>query len=215
MIRLAPPPEHDGAINALATQLAETAAAALEQGGLPLTATNTVALSRALTTALEHVRVERARAVRQARIDQRATWVQEQGLLSAAEAAQRLGLTLPELETARALALIAPAEVPPGLQATSAHFTRESWQYYRPSSALSAAARARIAHETLLTRLQAAERLGVSVPAFDQLRREHSLDSVEQAPGQNGSPLKLYRTDAVLHLTAATAPAQRPQRRDA
>jgi hypothetical protein len=206
MRRLTPRPAPDGTIDALATELAATAADALERAGLPLTALNLAALSRALTTALEQVGAARERAVRQARLDQRAGWVREQGLLSTVEAAQHLGLTRAELETARALQLIAPVDIPRDLLAASAHFTPESWQYYRPGIALDDDARARIAHGTLLTRLQAAERLGVSVPEFDRLRKERGLTSVADT-GLTDPSAKRYRTAAVLQLAANSSPA--------
>src|SRR3989442_233438 len=77
---------------------------------------NIVALTSALNKALVRVGGERERAVRQGRLERRATWVTEQGLLSAVDTAGRLGLTLQELETAQHLALIAPVEIPLGLR---------------------------------------------------------------------------------------------------
>ena len=213
MRRVTDLPVPDSTIHALATELAATAADALERAGLPLSALNAAALGRALSTALEHVGAERERAVRQARLDQRARWVQEQGLLSAAEVAQHLGLTRPELDTARALALVAPVDIPPDLLEVSAHFTPESWRYDRPGIALSDDGRARIAHETLLTRLQAAERLGGSVPDFDRLRKERGLTDVAHTGSTDPSP-KRYRPAAVLQLTAGPGPAPVPRRRE-
>ncbi|HZS89198.1 MAG TPA: hypothetical protein VFE42_17125 [Chloroflexota bacterium] len=211
MRRVTDLPAPDSTIHALATELAATAADALERAGLPLSALNAAALGRALSKALEHVVAERERAVRQARLDQRARWVQEQGLLSAADVAQHLGLTPLELDTAQALALVVPVDIPPDLLGASAHFTAESWRYYRPGIALSDDARARIAHETLLTRLQAAERLGVSVSEFDRLRKERGLTDVAHTGSTDPSP-KRYRTAAVLQLTADPVPPDWPVR---
>ena len=118
----------DDTINTLASVLAETVAEAMEQARVGLTFANIVALTSALNKALVRVGGERERAVRQGRLERRATWVTEQGLLSAADTARRLALTLQELETAQDLALIAPVEIPLGLHATSAHFTPESWR---------------------------------------------------------------------------------------
>src|SRR5690242_9231666 len=95
--------DNTGAITTLATQLAETVADAMDEADVALTFANTIALTCALNKALERVGSERERAVRQGRIDRRATWVREQGLLKAGEAADRLGLTLRELDTARIL----------------------------------------------------------------------------------------------------------------
>jgi hypothetical protein len=139
----------------------------------------------------------RVGVVRQSRLERRATWVTEQGLLSAVDTARRLGLTLQELETAQDLALIAPVEIPLALRATSDHFTPESWRYYLPSITLTDTARAHIAHGTLLTRAQAAARLGVPLPMFDHLRLEHGLSAVDQTHAQGGAQRNLYRTDAV------------------
>lgn len=143
---------HDGTINMLAAALAETVADALDQAGVALTVANTVALTCALNKALTHVGCERERAVRQDRLERRAAWVAEQGLLRAGETAERLGLTLREVETARRLAILAPVAIPAPLRATSDHFTPESWRYYRPDLTLTPTERTRIAHETLLTR---------------------------------------------------------------
>lgn len=184
----------------VADTLVEAAAAAMDQAGLDLTLTNRMALAGALGRALERVGCERERAARQRRLAQRTAWVQEQGLLTAAETARRLGLTLHELETAQELALIAPVDVPPHLQAASAHYTKESWRYFLPSLVLTAADRASIAHETLLTRIQAAERLGVPPRTFDDLRRVHQLAPVAETREQGGERANRYRADAVDRL---------------
>lgn len=215
MVRFAQPPVDDDAITTLALQLAAAAAAALERIGVPLTMTTAGALSRALAKALEDVRVERERSVRQDRIEGRASWIREQRLLSDGEAAGLLRLTLLELETARDLAIIAPEAIPAHLQATSAYFTRESWRYYLPSITLTASDRACIAHETLLTRPQAAERLGMSVRAFDQLRLAQHLPIVDARPGRGNSQPTLYRTDDVLRLSATMEAGPAPQSREA
>jgi hypothetical protein len=193
----------DDTINTLATALAETVADTMDQARVDLTFANIGALTSALNKALVRVGGERERAVRQSRIECRATWVTEQGLLSAVDTARRLGLTLQELETAHELALIAPVEIPLGLRAASAHFTPESWRYYLPGITLTDAVRAHIAHGTLLTRVQAAARLSVPVPTFDHLCREHGLSAVDQTHAQDGAQRKLYRTDAVDRLTSA------------
>src|SRR5918911_348578 len=190
-------------INTLATALAETVAEAMDQARVGLTFANIVALTSALNKALVRVGGERERAVRQSRLERRTTWVTEQGLLSAVDTARRLGLTLQELETAQDLALIAPVEIPLGLRATSDHFTPESWRYYLPGIILTDTARAHIAHETLLTRVQAAARLGVPLRTFDHLCREHGLSAVDPTHAQDRSQRKRYRTDAVDRLTSA------------
>jgi hypothetical protein len=193
----------DDTINILATALAETVAEAMDQARVGLTFANIVALTSALNKALMRVGGERERAVRQSRLERRTTWVTEQGLLNAADTARRLGLTLQELETAQDLALIAPVEIPLGLRATSDHFTPESWRYYLPGITLTDTARAHIAHETLLTRVQAAARLGVPLLTFDHLCLERGLSAVDQTHAQDRSQRKLYRTDAVDRLTSA------------
>ena len=193
----------DDTINTLASVLAETVADTMEQAGVGLTFANIGALTSALNKALMRVGGERERAVRQSRLERRTTWVTEQGLLSAVDTARRLGLTLQELETAQDLALIAPVEIPLGLRATSAHFTPESWRYYLPGITFTDTARAQIAHETLLTRAQAAARLGVPLLTVDHLRREHDLNPVDQTHAQGASQRNLYRTDAVDGLTSA------------
>jgi len=201
---------HAGTPNTLAAQLAETVAEkvadAMDQAGLALTLTNTMALTSALGKALERIACERAYATRQDRLERRAEWVRERGLLTAADMAQQLGLTAQELETAQELGIIAPVDVPLDLRATSDHFTRESWCYYLPDSALTAADRARIAHDTLLTRMQAAQRLGVPPLTFDHLRVEHDLIPVEHIDGAHGhgnAQPNLYRADAVDELAGA------------
>lgn len=214
MVRIAQPPVDDGAITTLALQLATAAAAALERVGVPLTTTTASALSRALAKALDDVRLERERTVRQDRIEGRARWIREQRLLSDDEAARLLGLTLRELETARALVIIAPAAIPADLQATSAYFTRESWRYYLPSITLTARDRACIAHETLLTRPQAAERLGMSLRAFDQVRLAQHLPIVDPRPGPGNAQPTLYRTDDLLRLSTTIDPAPAPPPRE-
>ena len=193
----------DDTINTLATALAETVAEAMEQARMELTFANIAALTSALNKALVRVGGERERAVRQSRLERRATWVAEQGMLNAADTARRLGLTLQELGTAQDLTLIAPVEIPLGLRATSAHFTPESWRYYLPGITLTDTARAHIAHETLLTRVQAAARLGVPLLTFDHLCLEHGLSAVDQTHAHDGPQRKLYRTDAVDRLTSA------------
>jgi hypothetical protein len=193
----------DNTINTLATALAETVADTMDQAQVELTFANIGALTSALNKALVRVSGERDRAVRQSRIERRATWVTEQGLLSAVDTARRLGLTLQELETAQDLALIAPVEIPLGLRAASAHFTPESWQFYLPGITLTDTALAHIAHGTLLTRMQAAARLGVPLLTFDHLCLERGLSAVDQTHAQGGSQRKLYRTDAVDRLTSA------------
>src|SRR5919204_5612923 len=193
----------DDTINTLASTLAETVADTMEQARVGLTYANIGALTSALNKALVRVGGERERAVRQSRLERRAAWVTEQGLLSAVDTARRLGLTLQELETAQDLALIAPVEIPLALRPTSDHFTPESWRYYLPGITLTDTARAHIAHGTLLTRAQAAARLGVPLRAFDQLRREHGPGAVDQTHPQDGSQRNLYRTDALDRLTSA------------
>jgi hypothetical protein len=190
-------------INTLASALAETVAEAMDQARVGLTFANIGALTSALNKALMRVGDERERAVRQSRLERRATWVAEQGLLSAVDTARRLRLTLQELQTAQDLALITPVEIPLDLRPTSDHFTPESWRYYLPGITLTDTARAHIAHETLLTRVQAAARLGVPLRTFDHLCREHGLSAVDQTHAQDGSQRKLYRTDAVDRLTSA------------
>jgi hypothetical protein len=192
----------DDTINILATALTETVAEAMEQARVELTFANIVALTSALNKALVRVGGERERAVRQGRLERRTTWVTEQGLLNAVDTARRLGLTLQEMETAQHLALIAPVEIPLDLRATSAHFTPESWRYYLPGITLTDTARAHIAHETLLTRVQGAARLGVPLLTFDHLCLEHGLSAVDPTHAQDGSQRKLYRTDAVDRLTS-------------
>jgi hypothetical protein len=64
-------------------------------------------------------------------------------------------------------------------------------------------ARAHIAHETLLTRAQAAARLGVPLRTFDHLCREHDLSAVDPTHAQDRSQRTRYRTDAVDRLTSA------------
>jgi hypothetical protein len=187
----------DDTINTLASALAETVAGAMDQARVGLTFANIAALTGALNKALVRVAGERERAVRQSRLERRATWVTEQGLLSAVDTARRLGLTLQELETALDLALIAPVEIPLSLRAISDHFTPESWRYYLPSITLADTARAHIAHGTLLTRAQAAARLGVPLRTFDHLCLEHGLSAVDQTHAQGGAQRKLYRTDAL------------------
>lgn len=206
---------HDGTMDALAAQLVESVAGVLDQAGLTLTLTNTAALTSALNKALQRVGCERERSVRQIRIDRRATWVREQDLRSTAETAHQLRLTLQEMETARNLGIVTPIEVPPDLQATSDHFTPESWRYYPPDIALTDTERALIAHETLLTRGQAAERLGMSLPTFDRLRMEHGLAPVEQIHRHSGSQLNHYRTDAVDRLAAAASRSETHARQPA
>jgi hypothetical protein len=190
-------------INTLATAFAETVAEAMEQARVELTFANIAALTSALNKALVRVGGERERAVRQSRLERRATWVAEQGMLNAADTARRLGLTLQELATAQDLALIAPVEIPLALRATSDHFTPESWRYYLPGITLTDTARAHIAHETLLTRAQAAARLSVPLLTFDHLCLEHGLSAVDPTHVQDGSQRKFYRTDAVDRLTSA------------
>lgn len=207
-------PAQDGPIGMLASHLAETAADALADAGMDVTGANCVALISALSAALRRVGTERECALRQSRIAQRAVWVQEHRLRTAADTAQRLGLSQRELETARDLAIVAPVEVPAELRATSAHFTVESWQYYWPDLTLTPADRARIAHETLLTRAQSAERLGLPLPAFDRLRLEQGLTPVAQ--GHDGGAMRrtLYRLEAVdqvrAQVRAGTARAGHP-----
>lgn len=194
----------DNTIATLATRLAETVADAMDRAGVALSIANTGALIRLLTKDLERVGHERERAVRQGRIDRRTAWVQEHGLLSPGETGQLLGLTVAEMVTARDLAFITPVAIPLDLRATSEHFTAESWQYYAPGVLLTDAQRARIAHETLLTRTQAADRLGLPLPTFDHLRLAHALTPVEQVRG--GARPMLYRTDDVDRLAAAPRP---------
>src|SRR5207248_10116609 len=97
-------------------------------------------------------------------------------------------------------ALIAPVDARVGLRRTSAHFTPESWRYYLPGITLTDTALAHIAHGTLLTRVQAAARLGVPLLTFDHLCLERGLSAVDQTHAQGGSQRKLYRTDAVDRL---------------
>jgi hypothetical protein len=190
-------------INTLASALADTVAEAMDQARVGLTFANIGALTSALNKALVRVGDERERAVRQSRLARRVAWVTEQGLLSAVDTARRLGLTLQEMQTAQDLALIAPVEIPLALRATSDHFTPESWRYYLPGITLTDTARAHIAHETLLTRVQAAARLGVPLLTFDHLCLEHGLSAVDPTHVQDGSQRKRYRTDAVDRLTSA------------
>lgn len=202
----------DSTIATLATHLAETVADAMDRAGVALTIANTGALVRTLTKELERVGHERERAVRQDRIDRRTAWVQEQDLLNPGEMAHLLQLTLAEMETARELGFIAPVEVPTDLRATSEHFTAESWQYYAPGVLLTDAERALVAHGTLLTRTQAADRLGLPLPVFDHLRLAHGLTAVDQ--GQGGARLTLYRIDAVDRLAAAARSDEMRGQRD-
>jgi len=200
MVQLAQPP--DDPIKNLAAQLATTVADAMDGAGVALTLTNTMRLTAALGKALETVGCGRERDERQGRVDRRAAWVCEYGLLGPIDAARHLGLTAQEFETAREMAIIAPVEVPTGLHSTSAHFTAESWRYYLSSTTLADTDRACIAHETLLTRTQAAVRLGMPLATFDQLRLEHGLTAVDAGHDGSGARLTRYRTDAIDGLKA-------------
>jgi hypothetical protein len=205
------PSIHDEPIDLLAMQLAETVAAAMEQAGLDLTLLNRMALTSALNKALERLGTERERTIRQARIAQRTAWVDGQGLLTAAALARHLGLSAQELQTAQDLALITPVEVPRELRATSAHFTAESWHYYRPNR-LTDEECAQIAHATLLTRMQAAERLGVPLVTFDQWRAEQGLLPASQTCAPGRTPPQRYHTDEVDRLRATAARQDRDGR---
>lgn len=187
----------------LALQLAHTALAALDEAGLAPTLLHTMRLTTALRKALEQAAAERERAVRQERVDRRTAWVAGEGLLAADALARQLGLSQPEWETAHDLALIAPVEVPLALQAASAHFTRESWLFYRPRAPLTAGERAQIAHATLLTRAQAAQRLGVRPRVFDQLRAQHGVTPASPARQRGDPQLHRYHTDEVDRLADA------------
>lgn len=192
----------DDVLAVLALQLAHTALTAMDEAGLEPTLLNTMRLTTALRKALEQVAAERERAVRQERLDRRTAWVEGEGLLSADALARHLGLSRPEWETAHDLALIAPVEIPLALRATSEHFTCESWRFYRPRPPLTAAERAQIAHATLLTRAQAAQRLGVRPLVFDQLRAQHGVTPANPTCRRGDTQLNRYHTDDVDRLAA-------------
>src|SRR2546423_15384397 len=74
----------DDTINTLASAPAETVADAMDQARVGLTFANIVAPTTALNKALVRGGGEREPAVRQGRLERRATWVTEPGVRSAA-----------------------------------------------------------------------------------------------------------------------------------
>jgi len=95
---------------------------------------------------------------------------------------------------------------PYALRDTVGTFTRDyTPAYYRVAVPLGAAERAEIAAKTLLTRNQAAARLGISAQTFDRRYTQAGLAPAVHLPGttnHSGWPSHLYRLADVEALRA-------------
>jgi hypothetical protein len=73
-------------------------------------------------------------------------------------------------------------------------------QRYCAALVLSEEQRAQIAAATLLSRLEAARRLGVTPAAFDRLRKRHGVEIADHTPTRAGYMMALYRQTDVDRL---------------
>ncbi len=151
--------------------------------------------------------IERLHQQRQQEIDEVRTvqWLAENGLVSAETLMGLLGLSDRELRAAEEHNLI------PG--ATRRPWDHASWhtpQYYPANTQLSQAQRAEIAQCTLYSRIQAAERLGITPGQFDRLKKKAGLERAgsyySRSSGQVGY---LYRQCDIDSLRSFSKENQR------
>jgi hypothetical protein len=125
----------------------------------------------------------------------RGAWIAEHGLLTWQETQERLGLTTQELYAAKDLDLVQSLEVP--VQTLGSTFMHDRVLEVHE---LTPAERTQIAENVLLTRVQAAERLGITPAKFDSLRKRAGIKHAKAARGDSGWPMYLYRQSDVDRL---------------
>lgn len=180
---------------AIAEQLAGDLAAKLEASGFPVTMDVYMHVGPLITTAFSHLVGERGAAAAAARRGRRDAWVAEHGLLTWQEAQERLGLSSQELYVAVELNLVRYVEV--RTEAVGYAFVHDR---VHDVHELTPADRQVIAEHVYLTRVKAAERLGISPVKFDTLRKRAGLQHAKTERGESGWPLYLYRQSDVDRL---------------
>ena len=160
----------------------------------------------ALVTTLRQ-QIERLHEQHKQELDQARTaqWLAENNLVSAETLMGLLGLRDREMRAAEEHNLI------PG--ATRRPWDHGSWhtpQYYPANTQLSQAQRAEIAQCTLYSRIQAAERLGITPGQFDRLKKKAGLERAgtyySRSSGQTGY---LYRQCDIDSLRSFSKENQR------
>jgi hypothetical protein len=154
--------------------LAQALIAALDAQGIPL-----ADVGRLWPDIAERIEQEaRDREARRlAEIDERRRiWAEEQGLVDTPALAARLGLDERELATAERLGFVAQREWPVELRKPIEYGPRFWSGLYDLATILTDAQRREIAETVLLSREEAAERLGVSAAQFDHLRKQAGLN---------------------------------------
>ncbi len=151
----------------------------------------------ALRASLERTLAARQTLAVEERATVRVAWARAQHVYPWSELPAQLGLSVHECRTAEELGYVVAVEVPYALRDTVGTFTRDyTPAYYRVAVPLGAAERAEIAAKTLLTRNQAAARLGISAQTFDRRYTQAGLAPAVHLPGttnHSGWPSHLYR----------------------
>jgi len=153
----------------VAERAAGTIVAAFDESGQVLTGDRYGEVLVALRASLERTIAGRQTLAVEERAAARAAWAREQHAYPRAELPAQFGLSVHECRTVEELGYIVAVEVPYALRDMVGTFTRDDTPaYYRVAVPLGAAERAELAAKTLLTRNQAAARLGVSGATFDR-----------------------------------------------
>jgi hypothetical protein len=180
---------------AIAEQLAADLAAQLEALGYPVDMQRYIDVGPLLSAAFSHLVSEREKAAYDAKKTRRDAWVAERGLLTWEEAQERLGLTSAELYAAKELDLVRSVEVPSAEVGYA--FARDKVLEVHE---LTPAERTAIAENVFLTRVKAAERLGITPARFDTLRKKAGITQAVTERGDSGWPVYKYRQSDVDRL---------------
>jgi hypothetical protein len=180
---------------AIAEQLADELAGKLEAAGYPVDMQRYSDVGTLLSAAFSHLVSEREKVANEAKRARRDAWVTERGLLSWEQAQERLGLNSAELYAAKDLELVRSVEVPSAEMGYA--FLQDKTLEVRE---LTDQERASIAAHVYLTRVQAAERLGITPAKFDTLRKKAGIAQAVTERGDSGWPLYKYRQSDVDRL---------------
>jgi hypothetical protein len=185
---------------AIAEQFAAELAAKLEVAGYPVDMQRYADIDPLLRAAFSRLVNEREAAAAAAAKTRRDAWVAERGLLTWQQAQEHLGLTALELYAALQLEIV---------RSVAAPTVRPGYAFMRDRvlevHGLTPAEREQIAASVFVTRLQAAERLGITPARFDALRKRAGIRRAQTERGDSSWPMYLYRQSDVDRLREALA----------
>lgn len=129
----------------------------------------------------------------QAEYDKRNEYIKSQGWVNYSDAADLLGISESEFRFAFEKGMIAAVRTP--WEGSTAYYGNN--YYDRAKLSLTDEQRREIRQSTLLTKWQAAERLGIDAKVFDKIKKKAHLQHAAVYPTNSGWPGYLYRQEDV------------------